>query len=196
MVLFLLVLQTRTAKATEGDDSDWVAPGNNVTQQLRWARHSTVQHSTAQQGMSQHAAAPSPHSVSSFCLALLSSFRIHPAKLRQVCAILCKVLTAQSCLAALLLLLCCVYSFCCSAAAPAKKSKRSSLQAIREGAVVRTYVQQQRNLINQPARFLAQHKVTDRDVGLQLHCRLSGAHAHAGQSSSGSNSSISCSRAV
>jgi hypothetical protein len=44
--------------------------------------------------------------------------------------------------------------------APAKKSKRSSLQAIREGAVVRTYVQQQRNLINQPARFLAQRKVS------------------------------------
>lgn len=46
------------------------------------------------------------------------------------------------------------------AAAPAKKSKRSSLQAIREGAVVRTYVQQQRNLINQPARFLANNRVS------------------------------------
>jgi hypothetical protein len=58
-------------------------------------------------------------------------------------------------------LLLCVPSCSSNPAAPAKKSKRSSLQAIREGAVVRTYVQQQRNLINQPARFLAQHRVSD-----------------------------------
>ena len=50
-------------------------------------------------------------------------------------------------------------------ATPAKKSKRSSLQAIREGAVVRTYVQQQRNLINQPARFLASHRVSEQGMG-------------------------------
>jgi hypothetical protein len=52
---------------------------------------------------------------------------------------------------------------CCSStpAAPDKKSKRSSLQAIREGAVVRTYVQQERSLINQPARFRAQHRVCE-----------------------------------
>lgn len=57
---------------------------------------------------------------------------------------------------------------CCSnsnTATPAKKSKRSSLQAIREGAVVRTYVQQQRNLINQPARFLASHRVSEQGMG-------------------------------
>jgi hypothetical protein len=49
----LSCLQTRTAKATEGDDSDWLAPGNNGTPELRLAQ-TTAWHSIAQHDMARH----------------------------------------------------------------------------------------------------------------------------------------------